>query len=86
VSVRDKVAGKGQNPFGHLKFRSTMDIINAAQNGLLPDRVMINTHSQRWDDRFVPWAKELVWQNIKNVSTMLTLLFAGAIYKSIDNV
>ena len=67
VSVRDKVAGKGQNTFDSLKIRSTMDIINAAQNGLLPDRMMINTHPQRWDDRFVPWAKELVWQNIKNV-------------------
>jgi hypothetical protein len=67
VSVRDKVASKGQNiDFAGLKFPSTMDIINAAQNGLLPDRIMINTHPQRWDGRFMPWAKELVWQNIKN--------------------
>jgi len=68
VSVRDKVAVEGQNAFDNLKFRSTMDIINAAQNGLLPDRIMINTHPQRWDDRFLPRAKELVWQNIKNVA------------------
>jgi len=67
VSVRDKVSGKGQNAFDNLNFRSTMDIIEAAQKGLLPDRIMINTHPQRWDDRFVPWAKELLWQNIKNV-------------------
>jgi len=67
VSVRDKVAAKGQNAFDNLNFRSTMDIINAAQKGLLPDRIMINTHPQRWDDGFVPWAKELVLQNIKNV-------------------
>ena len=28
---------------------------------------MLNTHPQRWNDRFGPWAKELVWQNVKNV-------------------
>jgi len=67
LSVRDKIEGKGQNAFDSLKFRSTMDIIEAAENGLLPDRIMINTHPQRWDDRFVPWARELIWQNIKNV-------------------
>lgn len=67
VSVRDKVEGNWQNAFDSLKFRSTMDVIEAAKNGLLPGRIMINTHPQRWDDRFLPWAKELVWQNIKNV-------------------
>ena len=67
VSVRDKVVGKGQNAFDSLKFRSTMDIINAAQNDLLPGKIMINTHPQRWDDRFIPWTRELVWQNIKNI-------------------
>ena len=43
-----------------------MDIIAAAKSGFLPDKIMI-THPQRWDDRFIPWARELVWQNIKNV-------------------
>ncbi|MBA7690127.1 hypothetical protein ES703_98651 [subsurface metagenome] len=28
---------------------------------------MLNTHSQRWNDRFGAWVKELVWQNLKNV-------------------
>jgi len=28
---------------------------------------MINTHPQRWTDNQVEWAKELVWQNVKNV-------------------
>ena len=30
-----------------LRFHSTFDIIEAAEKGLLPDRVMINTHPQR---------------------------------------
>ena len=67
VSIRDKIASKSQNNFDNLKFQSTVDIINSAQKGLLPDRIMINIHPQRWDDRFLPWAKELVGQNIKNV-------------------
>jgi hypothetical protein len=28
---------------------------------------MINTHPQRWEDRPLPWIKELVWQNVKNM-------------------
>ena len=50
-----------------LRIRHTWDIIAAAEKGLLPDKIMLNTHPQRWDDRFAPWVKELVWQNVKNV-------------------
>jgi len=50
-----------------LRFRKTWDIIEAAEKGLLPDKIMLNVHPQRWDDRFGPWMKELVWQNVKNV-------------------
>ena len=49
-----------------LRFRTTQDIIEAAEGGLLPDRIMITVHPQRWSDSFLPWAKELVWQNVKN--------------------
>ena len=34
--------------------------------GMLPDRIMIMVHPQRWSDSFLPWAKELFWQNVKN--------------------
>jgi hypothetical protein len=34
--------------FKDLRFRYTWDIIEAAEKGLLPDRIMINTHPQRW--------------------------------------
>ena len=51
-----------------LRFRGTQDIIDAAESGLLPpDKIMINVHPQRWTDSFVPWIRELVWQNVKNV-------------------
>ena len=56
-----------ERTFGNLRFRSTFDIIEAVENGLLPDKIMINTHPQRWTDKPLPWVKELVWQNFKNV-------------------
>jgi len=28
---------------------------------------MLNVHPQRWTDRPLPWVKELVGQNVKNV-------------------
>ena len=65
VSMRDRVeSGQAWNG---LCFRHTRDIINAAWQGLLPSKIMINVHPQRWTNSFIPWAKELVWQNIKNV-------------------
>jgi hypothetical protein len=58
---------KRKKEFGDLKLRTTWDIIKAAERGLLPDKVMINVHPQRWTDNPVEWMKELVWQNVKNV-------------------
>ncbi len=49
-----------------LVFRGTGEIIKAARAGALPARVMITVHPQRWNDAFLPWAKELLWQNVKN--------------------
>jgi hypothetical protein len=48
-------------------FHSTFDIIKAAEEGLLPDKIMMTFHPQRWTDRWIPWLKELMWQNIKNI-------------------
>lgn len=70
VSVRDKVQANSkssENAFSHLKFRSTFDIIKAAQENKLPDQMMITVHPQRWHDSPLPWVKELVAQNVKNV-------------------
>ena len=64
--------GKG---FGVLRFHSTWDIIEAVEKGLLPDKVMINTHPQRWTDNLVEWGKELVWQNAKNVVKRAILVY-----------
>ena len=50
-----------------LRFRGTQDIIDAAEDGLLPNQIMMTFHPQRWTGNPVLWAKELVWQNVKNV-------------------
>jgi len=39
------------------RFRHTKDIIDAAEGGLLPDKIMINMHPQRWDD-WDEWSKD----------------------------
>ena len=63
VSVRDKVNHRGQN---YPKFRSTFDIIHAAELGILPQQVMFTFHPQRWHDRPLPWLAEWASQNTKN--------------------
>ncbi len=63
----NRMAGWGKTGFKDFRFRSTWDIIEAAERGLLPDKILLNTHPQRWTDNPLPWVKELVWQNFKNV-------------------
>lgn len=76
VSLRDKVTTqnrRGGNHFSHLNFHSTKDFINAVEQQKLPDRIMITTHPQRWHNRPILWAKELLWQNVKNVGKYLLI-------------
>ena len=61
------MAGWKKTGFKDFRFHSTWDIIAAAEMGLLPNKIMINMHPQRWTDSPLPWVKELVWQNVKNV-------------------
>jgi len=62
ASVRDKV--KSDISFG---FNSTIDIISAFADKTLPDKMMINTHPQRWHDNPLNWITELVNQSAKNI-------------------
>ncbi len=58
---------KKKHPAPFLKFHSTFDIIKAAEEDILPPKIMMTLHPQRWTDKPLPWVKELVWQNMKNV-------------------
>lgn len=68
VSVRDKVpvhqdewARKG------LVYHSTDDVINAMANQLLPKKLMLTTHPQRWTNRRSEWLVEYFLQLGKNL-------------------
>lgn len=74
VSVRDKVAPSSILPLGGKKFKKTQDIIDALERNEFPDRVMITVHPQRWSDDVMPWLKELVLQNLKNVVKRVVVL------------
>ena len=67
TSVRDKVPQQQKWNKEGLVFHSTNDIINAANQGTLPDKIMMTFHPQRWHDSSLPWIKELILQNAKNV-------------------
>lgn len=55
------------------RFHSTFDIITAARENRLPDQIMLTVHPQRWNDRFFPWIRELVWQNVKNIAKRMVV-------------
>jgi len=63
--------------FLKLRFRHAKDIIKAVEEGTFPKQVMLNFHLQRWNDAFIPWVKELVWQNIKNQGKRVLLKLRG---------
>ncbi len=76
-NVRDKATKENPitNPeFLKLRFHSTKDIIHALENGAFPKQVMLNFHPQRWNDAFLPWMKELFWQNAKNQGKRVLVL------------
>jgi hypothetical protein len=66
VSVRDKVPQQQEWIKQGLVFRNTKDIIQAANEGRLPDKIMITFHPQRWTDNPIRWIKELFMQSVKN--------------------
>lgn len=39
-----------------------------------PDKIMFTFHPQRWHDSMVPWTKELIMQNVKNVVKMMFIV------------
>jgi len=60
---------EGQRPLSELyRFRSTVELIDACRNDQLPPQMMINFHPQRWTDDSIPWIREWLMQNVKNVA------------------
>jgi hypothetical protein len=61
TNIRDKV----ESQF-HYEIKNTDQLIELILIKELPNQIMLNTHPQRWNDDFIKWVKELVWQNVKN--------------------
>ena len=67
VSLRDKIP-LYQDEWTHrgLVYRTTVDIMAAAERGTLPPHIMMTTHPQRWTNSHAAWLKELCLQRTKN--------------------
>jgi len=65
-SLNDSERSEQMTSLG-ISFHATFDIINAIKESLMPEKIMINIHPQRWTNKSFSWVKELVWQNLKNV-------------------
>jgi len=48
------------------KIHSTKEIILLAGSGMLPEKLVLNTHPQRWHGSLIPWMNERYMQIIKN--------------------
>ena len=72
-SITPTQNSKLNNSNSRLRFHSTFDIITAANNRRLPDQIMFTFHPQRWTVKPLPWMKELVMQNVKNVVKRVVL-------------
>ena len=64
TSVRNKVPQQKEWEQEGLVFHRTQDIIKAAKQGKLPDKIMITFHPQRWNDSTIsPRARlQRVWR------------------------
>lgn len=49
-------------------YRSSFEIMEAESEGLLPQKLLLTLHPQRWSDSYFSWGKELVFQNVRNTA------------------
>ena len=66
-NIRDKAEAKH-----NFYFKTTQQIIDNLD--ILPDRLMLNIHPERWNDELFPWLKQLVFQNVKNMVKRVLVL------------
>ena len=57
------------------QFHETADIEKAARTAMLPDKIMMTVHPQRWDDMIIPWLSELISQKAKNAVKYFLIKF-----------
>lgn len=68
VSIRDKIPEQQERWIQRgWCYHSTDDVIQAVKEGSFPERVLVNTHPQRWTDSRLQWFSELALQSVKNL-------------------
>ena len=72
ASIRERVDSRFD-----IEIKSTYHFIELIKQDLISDKIMINTHPQRWTDSPLPWVKELIGQNVKNVIKKLLVRMDG---------
>ena len=61
-NFRDKI-----NSCYNINICDSRDISGNLMKNKLPDKIIISTHPQRWDNNYFKWTQEFVYQNIKNI-------------------
>ncbi|MFQ6082770.1 MAG: hypothetical protein ACE5KE_00100 [Methanosarcinales archaeon] len=54
-----------------IRINNSFHLKKLIENNEMPNKIMINIHPQRWIDSYLPWIKELIFQNIKNIGKYL---------------
>lgn len=68
VSVRDKIPQYQDLWIEQgLSFHSTDNVIEGLRKGIIPKRLMLTVHPQRWNPFGPAWCKEMLLQNTKNI-------------------
>jgi len=75
VSVRDKVPNQTEWCKQGKVYRTTNEIISAAKNNQLSDKIMFTMHPERWSHGGLPWLKVLLIQKLKNEIKKILLIF-----------
>ena len=60
------MTGDGLELNTRYKIHSTKEIFSLLPLETFPDKLVINTHPQRWDESIMPWTAELYTQKFKN--------------------
>lgn len=63
MSIRDTVGTTFSQPI-----RTTFNLIEAFNKGILPDQIIINAHAARWNDNLAIWTYRYFLQKIKNIT------------------
>ena len=71
------MTNEGLEQIARYQIHSTKEIISLTGSGALPEKLVINTHPQRWNDALIPWIIELYLQLIKNQLKRFIIKYPG---------